>query len=95
MLDEMAPPLRPAPPEHETEVFAMRRRLRQAGHAIFRLVELDFFEGIAVLRGIVPTYHAKQQAQALLLLEPAVETIENLIEVVTPAAGRRRGEGRG
>jgi hypothetical protein len=49
-----------------------------------RRVECEFHDGLVVLRGRVPTYYVKQLAQSILLIDPAVEAIENLIEVASP-----------
>ena len=59
----------------------IRRRLRSAGHWALRSIECEYSEGEVVLRGRVPTYYMKQVAQSVLLADPAVETVVNLIEV--------------
>ena len=66
----------------------IRRRLCSSGHHALRSIECEYWEGEAVLRGRVPTYYMKQIAQSILLADPVVETVINLIEVAdTPWRG--------
>lgn len=60
----------------------LQQRLRAAGHQNLRQIECECRDGIVVLRGRVSSYYAKQLAQSVLLIDPTVQTIENLIEVV-------------
>lgn len=73
----------PAPPNSEDHSASLQRRLRTEGDMSLRHVECEFHDGLVVLRGRVPTYYVKQLAQSILLIDPAVEAIENLIEVAS------------
>jgi hypothetical protein len=59
----------------------IRRRLCSAGHWALRSIECEYSQGEVVLRGRVPTYYMKQVAQSVLLADPDVDTVVNLIEV--------------
>jgi osmotically-inducible protein OsmY len=59
----------------------IQRRLRSAGHPNLRHIQCEYRDGVVVLRGRVSSYYAKQLAQSVLLVDPAVNNIENLIEV--------------
>lgn len=68
-------------PTSEERSATIQQRLRTAGDANLRRIECEYHDGVVVLRGRVPTYYVKQLAQSLLLVDPAVQAIENLIEV--------------
>ena len=59
----------------------IRRRLCAAGYHVLQQIECEYFDGVVVLRGCVPTYYLKQIAQAVLLATPIVEEVVNLIDV--------------
>ena len=65
----------------EHVVSEVRRHLSSAGYRSLRQVECDYFDGVLVLRGHVPSYYHKQVAQTTLLNDPAIKTIINQIEV--------------
>jgi hypothetical protein len=65
----------------ERVLLEIRRRLDAAGYHVLRQIECDYFNGVIVLRGCVPTYYVKQIAQAVLLTSPIVEKVVNLIDV--------------
>jgi hypothetical protein len=65
----------------ERVLLEARRRLRATGHRALRQVECEYFNGVVVLRGRVPTYYAKQIAQAVLLIDPVARRVVNLIDV--------------
>jgi len=70
-------------PETASEriVVEIRRRLCSTGYHALRSVECEYSDGIAVLRGRVPTYYYKQLAQGALLVDSLVNTVVNLIDV--------------
>ena len=65
----------------ERIVTEIRRRLGSTGCHDLRSVECEYRDGMIVLRGRVATYYHKQLAQAVLLIDPLVETLVNLIDV--------------
>jgi hypothetical protein len=65
----------------ECVALEVRRRLHSTGYHLLRLIESEYCNGTIVLRGRVPSYYLKQMAQSVLLTNPLVETIVNLIEV--------------
>ena len=67
----------------------IRRRLNSKGYHVLRLIDCEYCDGAVVLRGRVPTYYLKQIAQSVLLNDPAVKTIANLIEVVADEVSDR------
>lgn len=60
----------------------IHRRLCATGYHVLRFVECEFRDGMVVLRGRVPTYYYKQVAQSMLLTDPCVTSVVNLIEVL-------------
>ena len=65
----------------ERIVAEIRRRLHSMGRYTLRSVECEYRDGIVVLHGRVASYYHKQLAQAVLLIDPLVETLVNLIDV--------------
>lgn len=65
----------------ERIVAVLRRRLRSKGGHALHSVECEYRDGMVVLRGRVATYYHKQLAQAVLLIDPLVERLVNLIDV--------------
>lgn len=68
---------------------AIQRRLNASGYHALRQIEFEYCNGVVVLRGRVTTYYAKQLAQSLLLADPAIERVENLIEVINSRPGHQ------
>jgi BON domain len=64
--------------------------LREGPYSALRGVHCEFHEGIAILRGRLPTYYLKQVAQTLAAQSAGVRAIVNRIEVV-PQPGRHAG----
>jgi hypothetical protein len=75
-MDECAPDVKAE--RIETEIHL---KLCSTGYRVLRLVECSYNDGTAVLRGRVPTYYHKQIAQSILLADPRVATVVNLIDV--------------
>lgn len=71
-----------ARPQSEERSAAIRQRLRATGSPGLRQIECECRGDQVILRGHVPTYYVKQLAQSLLLADPAIRGVENLIEVV-------------
>ena len=59
------------------------RRLRSNPYLSLRNVTSDYFDGVLVLRGCVPTYYLKQMAQEVTTDLEGVERIDNRIQVLT------------
>jgi hypothetical protein len=59
----------------------IRQRLRSTGYYALRSIDHEYHEGTVILRGRVSTYYLKQLAQSVLLADPMVEAVLNLIEV--------------
>jgi hypothetical protein len=68
---------------------AIQRRLNASGYHALRQIEFEYCNRVVVLRGRVTTYYAKQLAQSLLLADPAIERVENLIEVINSRPGHQ------
>jgi osmotically-inducible protein OsmY len=58
--------------------------LRATGHSPLRNLHVLFVEGIAVLRGAVPSYYMKQLAQTAVSGVAGVSDVHNELEVVPP-----------
>ena len=65
----------------ESVLLETRRRLGAAGYRVLRQIECEYSGGVLVLRGSVPTFYLKQIAQSVLLNNPIVERVVNLIDV--------------
>ena len=59
-------------------------RLRQVHYLKHRDINCEFFEGVLVLRGCLPTYFLKQVAQTLAAKVDGVQQVDNRIEVPWP-----------
>ncbi|MBN2292778.1 MAG: hypothetical protein JXM70_10155 [Pirellulales bacterium] len=57
------------------------QRLRSTGYHALSAVKCEYHEGVVVLHGRVSSYYMKQVAQAVLMADPLIEDIVNLIEV--------------
>ena len=64
-------------------------RLQASPYLSLRNIVCDFHEGLLILRGCLPTYYLKQQAQTAVAHVDGVGQVVNLIEVCPP--GIRRG----
>jgi osmotically-inducible protein OsmY len=62
---------------------AVKAKFRQSPHWDFSGVTCHFFEGVLTLRGQVRSYYVKQMAQELVRPMPAVEQIDNRLQVVS------------
>ena len=51
----------------DTVTCLCRKQLRESPYAALRELECDFRDGVLTLRGVVPTFHTKQVAYAMLL----------------------------
>lgn len=60
---------------------ALRAQFQQSPYSALRRVACDFGEGLAILRGVVPTYHTRQLAIALARSVAGVHAIEDRIQV--------------
>jgi len=58
--------------------------LRATGYPPLRNLHVLAVEGIAILRGAVPSYYMKQIAQAAVSGVPGVSDVHNELEVVPP-----------
>ena len=67
------------------------RCLRSNPYLALKNVSCDCREGVLVLRGCLPSYYLKQLAQEVVARLEGVQTIDNQIQVVTPAS--RSGPG--
>ena len=61
---------------------ALHHRILATGIPGLRKVNCEWRNGVVVLWGRVPSFYIKQLAQAIFLVDPAIRTVENLIEVV-------------
>ena len=59
----------------------IRHRLHATGYHALQAIDYEYHEGMVILRGRVSTYYMKQLAQSVLMADPMVQAIVNLIEV--------------
>jgi osmotically-inducible protein OsmY len=64
------------------------RQLRDTTYQPLTRISCDFHDGVAVLRGTVPTFYLKQVAQSVVGKLDAVKQIDNRIEVIDAGAHR-------
>jgi osmotically-inducible protein OsmY len=91
--------LHPAYAEREAQILSLpakikelaERCLRSTSHLALRNLSCDYLDGVLVLRGRLPTYYLKQVAQEVVTQLEGVESIDNQIQVVTPAFRPRLG----
>ncbi len=57
------------------------KALRENNVRFSRCVTCEYHEGVVILRGIVPSYYLKQIAQTVASKVPAIEQVDNRIEV--------------
>ncbi len=57
------------------------KALRENNVRFSRCVTCEYYEGLVILRGIVPSYYLKQIAQTVASKVPAIEQVDNRIEV--------------
>jgi hypothetical protein len=69
-------------------------RLRRSGYRALRDISCDARDGVAYLRGHLPSYHLKQVAQATVGGIEGVRRDVNRIEVVAPAGRAPAGRDR-
>jgi osmotically-inducible protein OsmY len=62
----------------------LERSLRQAPYEEIRPITCAFHEGVAILRGRVPSYFHKQLAQTIAMHAPGVVRVVNHVEVARP-----------
>jgi hypothetical protein len=59
-----------------------RQILGSSGYHALRLLRCEYHEGAIVIHGLVPSFHQKQMAQAVLLASPRITAVINRAEVV-------------
>ena len=59
----------------------IRRQLQASPFAAIRKLRCDFHEGVAILRGRVPTFYTQQVAQALVRKTAGVAQLDDRITV--------------
>jgi osmotically-inducible protein OsmY len=59
--------------------------LRGNPYLALKNVSCDYQNGVAVLRGCLPTYYLKQVAQEVVAHQQGVDKVKNQIQVLTPA----------
>ncbi len=57
------------------------KALRDHNVRLSRCVTCEYHEGVLILRGILPSYYLKQIAQTVASKVPAIEQVDNRIEV--------------
>lgn len=62
-------------------VARLARERLGTSHHFLRHIHCDFEDGVATLRGRVPSYYLKQVAQSLVSTVDGVERVENEVEV--------------
>jgi len=68
----------------------IERALQATGYPPLRNLHIWAVEGVAILRGAVPSYYMKQVAQAAVSGVPGVCDVQNELDVVPPE--RLRGQ---
>ena len=63
---------------------ALRDRIQQSPYLPIRQLTCEFREGVAILRGTVPTYFTRQVAITLALSVDSVEVLDDRIQVSRP-----------
>ncbi|MBP87473.1 MAG: hypothetical protein CMJ64_12235 [Planctomycetaceae bacterium] len=69
------------PSQDERIARTLRDRFQQSPYLAIRQVSCDFQEGVAILRGTVPTYYTRQIAITLALSVDGVEVFDDRIQV--------------
>ena len=60
---------------------AVQSQLRASGYGSLREIDCQVREGVAVLSGVVPSFHMKQMAQTIVMKLDDVSGIENRLRV--------------
>ena len=60
---------------------AAKRRLRRDMYLFNKQISCEYYEGVLILRGCVPSYYLKQVAQALVADVEGVQDVDNKIQV--------------
>ena len=71
----------------ERDVPQISCRLRSAGYHAMLAIDHEYHDGTVILRGRVSTYYMKQVAQAVLMADPMIKVVVNLIEVCSDNRG--------
>jgi len=59
-----------------------KQALRATGYPPFRNVDVRFSDGVATIRGSVPTYYLKQLAQSVLINLECLRAVQNELNVI-------------
>jgi hypothetical protein len=94
-IEQLEPEVEPRD-ELETTVFVARRIMADArltgqlesalcslGHVCLRTINIQVADGLATLRGQVPSYYVKQLAQATAQSIPGIRSVRNELDVTT------------
>lgn len=65
-----------------------KRQLLASPFAAIKQLQADFYDGVLVVRGTVPTFYTRQVALALLMNLPGVEKVDDRIVVHGLTAGQ-------
>lgn len=81
-----------APVYCETDpVIEAHQILGASCYPALRLLRCEYQEGAVVIHGLVPSFHQKQVAQALLLANPCITSVINRAKVVQASLRARAG----
>jgi osmotically-inducible protein OsmY len=73
----------PEPAEDQRIAAEITERIRQNPYAAIRQLSCEFREGVAILRGSVPTFHARQVAIELARAVDGVQVLDDRIQVIS------------
>ncbi|MFT4558928.1 MAG: osmotically-inducible protein OsmY [Porticoccaceae bacterium] len=59
----------------------VKRRLGESPYSAIKQIQLEFYEGVLILRGKVPTFYTRQVALALAMTVDGVELVDDRISV--------------
>lgn len=76
------PVCRPLCDGRDALVERLRRALLSSPHHALRTISCTLLHGVVTLRGCVPTYYAKQMAQAVVFSVDRLLEISNEVEVL-------------
>ncbi len=68
---------------------AVTRRLHRDMYLSNKQISCEYYEGVLILRGCVPSYYLKQVAQTLVAEIEGVQDVVNQIEVAATARPRK------
>jgi len=74
-----------APEIRNPQADLAERCLRSNPFLALKNITCDLFDGVLVLRGCLPTYYLKQIAQEVVADLEGVESVDNQIQIMTPA----------